>query len=926
MKIKNLSSVILAAMMAASVVPNTGVTAPYSSLASYAIEAETEYVTEDEVFDEDDDIISGTLGENAYWTLYYGCLSIDGEGTVDGYADAYDAPWAEYGEEVDSVEVGEDVTGIDENLFNSCIYAHSIGFFNPDCVIPDSETAIPESMSISGYSGSTAEAYAEMFGREFVAIDNRVQGELENGVNWYLDNNGVLLFEGEGSMPDYDGAYPWSEYADEITSVDFVKEFSGYGDYAFYNCQNITYATLPAVIGAHAFENCVNLSSYGYYADHPMREIKDYAFYGCDSLEMIEISDPDCIIADSPYVFPENTTIYGYVGSTAEAYANKYNREFIDIEDIYYENVIAEGTCGEDLTWVLDSDYTLFIDGTGEMTEWESVDEVPWAEFNNDINLVIIEENVGSISRYAFSEFTTYDTLLHFFNDECVIPDVEGVISPLAYIYCSEGSYAHKYAEKYNIRYDLYGGEYVDNAFTWSCNKAGDIFYITGYGDMPDYEIGERPWEDVIDQMESVYFYGGITSIGKNAFAGSESLRFVDIDEMIQFIDEDAFAGCDSLQTLNFHGNYNCEIYGGAGTIPSQTVIVAHNDSPAYKYAEMYGLEHYGISEETVPPFASGEFGKGFTWDIYDECSQLFISGVGDMPEWENAEDAPWAEYFDVIEVVMIDENVTSIPANLFDGLTDDNISVYVKNDECVIPDVPGAIPYDAYVICGGESTAHEYAEKYCISHYAYGCDVEYHYEGFTWSCNEDGDIFYITGYGDMPDYEIGERPWEDVIDQMKSVYFYGDITSIGKNAFAGSESLEFVDVDEKIQFIGEDAFAGCDSLQTLNFHGNYICEIYDSASTIPAHTTIIAHEGTPAQAYADKYSMTYYGIAGDANCDGRVSIADATAIFQSIANPDKYTLSDEGRRNADVAGNDGITVEDAILIQKYDAKLVEEI
>jgi hypothetical protein len=69
---------------------------------------------------------------------------------------------------------------------------------------------------------------------------------------------------------------------------------------------------------------------------------------------------------------------------------------------------------------------------------------------------------------------------------------------------------------------------------------------------------------------------------------------------------------------------------------------------------------------------------------------------------------------------------------------------------------------------------------------------------------------------------------------------------------------------------------------------------------------------------------VTYYGIAGDANCDGKVSIADATAIFQSLGNPDKYALSNEGKNNADVAdkGN-GITVEDAILIQKYDAREV---
>ena len=65
-------------------------------------------------------------------------------------------------------------------------------------------------------------------------------------------------------------------------------------------------------------------------------------------------------------------------------------------------------------------------------------------------------------------------------------------------------------------------------------------------------------------------------------------------------------------------------------------------------------------------------------------------------------------------------------------------------------------------------------------------------------------------------------------------------------------------------------------------------------------------------------------GLAGDANCDGVVSIADAAAIFQSIGNPDKYALSEQGVKNADVSGNgDGITAADALAIQKFDAGII---
>lgn len=63
--------------------------------------------------------------------------------------------------------------------------------------------------------------------------------------------------------------------------------------------------------------------------------------------------------------------------------------------------------------------------------------------------------------------------------------------------------------------------------------------------------------------------------------------------------------------------------------------------------------------------------------------------------------------------------------------------------------------------------------------------------------------------------------------------------------------------------------------------------------------------------------------VYGDANCDGNVTIADATAILQHLGNEDKYGLSEQGRKNADVDGNNGITTEDALTIQMIDAKLL---
>ena len=52
-------------------------------------------------------------------------------------------------------------------------------------------------------------------------------------------------------------------------------------------------------------------------------------------------------------------------------------------------------------------------------------------------------------------------------------------------------------------------------------------------------------------------------------------------------------------------------------------------------------------------------------------------------------------------------------------------------------------------------------------------------------------------------------------------------------------------------------------------------------------------------------------------------SSADATAILQSVGNPDKYGLSEQGAINADINGEVGITPDDAIVIKKIDAGMI---
>ncbi|MDE6787981.1 MAG: cellulase family glycosylhydrolase [Ruminococcus sp.] len=91
------------------------------------------------------------------------------------------------------------------------------------------------------------------------------------------------------------------------------------------------------------------------------------------------------------------------------------------------------------------------------------------------------------------------------------------------------------------------------------------------------------------------------------------------------------------------------------------------------------------------------------------------------------------------------------------------------------------------------------------------------------------------------------------------------------------------------------------------------------------------AQETTTAAVPVDNTTTTTIVITdktliGDANEDGSVDIADATAIVQHMGNPDEYALSKQGQINADIVNQgDGVTGADAVALQLIEAKKIKQ-
>ena len=66
------------------------------------------------------------------------------------------------------------------------------------------------------------------------------------------------------------------------------------------------------------------------------------------------------------------------------------------------ENVIAEGNCGADATWILSSTGILTIYGCGPKKNYTYKSEMPWYKYNNEIQSILIKDGITSIGDYAF--------------------------------------------------------------------------------------------------------------------------------------------------------------------------------------------------------------------------------------------------------------------------------------------------------------------------------------------------------------------------------------------------------------------------------------------------------------------------------------------------------------------------------------------
>ena len=143
----------------------------------------------------------------------------------------------------------------------------------------------------------------------------------------YLSIDGILFNKDQTTLICYPAGKTEVAYTipGGVTSI---------GGYALSYCSSLASIEIPSSvtsIGDQAFFGCSSLMSVE--ISSSVTSIGWFAFQSCSDLASITILSRDVEIDDSSYTLPTTATIYGYAGSTAQAYAEKYDRTFVILDE-----------------------------------------------------------------------------------------------------------------------------------------------------------------------------------------------------------------------------------------------------------------------------------------------------------------------------------------------------------------------------------------------------------------------------------------------------------------------------------------------------------------------------------------------------------------------------------------------------------------
>lgn len=253
----------------------------------------------------------------------------------------------------------------------------------------------------------------------------------------------------------------------------------------------------------------------------------------------------------------------------------------------------VSGTCGDDLTWVLDDQGTLTIRGTGDMQSF-GYHGAPWYDKRSDIKKVVLEDGVTNIAESAFQDCSKLATVTipdsvtcieynAFTNcvglTEVVIPDSVELILGSAFYGCIGLTAVQVDPDNACYR--------SENGIVYSKDGKTIVHYPAGVSakefTIPDgvTDIGDYAFQGSIN-LTGITIPDSVKKIGIVAF-GSSGITSMSIPEGVTWIGLRAFDSCTSLTTVEIPDSVTHLDYGVFMFCSGLTDIRVGSGNTAYK-------------------------------------------------------------------------------------------------------------------------------------------------------------------------------------------------------------------------------------------------------------------------------------------------------------------------------------------------------